>query len=90
MPSDDACHTVVSSEMGTSQSVKQFCPFSQIVSFFTHGSRWLLQMCFTGAFTVFYSAHCTDFSEIIENLKNHKSPGLDEMRAEILKVSLMQ
>ena len=39
--------------------------------------------------TVFYSAHWSDFSEFIEYPKNHKSPGLDEMRAKILKVSLM-
>ena len=35
----------------------------------------------------FYPADGTEISRIIKNLKNHKSPGLDGLTAEILKVS---
>ena len=37
---------------------------------------------------IFNPADWIELSGIVKNLKNHKSPGLDELTAKILKVSL--
>ena len=51
------------------------------VPFTTHGIKTDEKSLF------FYPADGTEISRIIKNLKNHKSPGLDGLTAEILKVS---
>ena len=51
------------------------------VPFTTHGIKTNEKTLF------FYPADGTEISRIIKNLKNHKSPGLDGLTAEILKVS---
>ena len=51
------------------------------VPFTTHGMKTNEKSLF------FYPADGTEISRIIKNLKNHKSPGLDGLTAEILKVS---